>query len=499
MEHAKSTLHDLKNLFTSRTKVFDNQIPPTLIYTNTRRKTMTALKVLNRARGVVKGEYNPISTFACRFHSNTGPTDKTAAIADYSNGVYPVITCTLALGLGQNWTRVRQVIQMGRADAAAVSQIIGRCGRNGNPGLAVFYVEKHRNKGKNLVADFKGLTKFSDDNLMDGLAVTPVCLRIAFTLSSLIGKIPMSEDEEIYVQEKSRQAEMCACRCSNCEPEASKLLAAKMKWLTTSNFDAAIKNPEALADLARQRSNVDAGDIAEDIPTELDPDAPITNRKPNGPPPRRIELMELANQLTLTIKEHHLALMEGHDRLKASAYLTDDDIWRILDRIYTIKTHDDVYNILGCDMLPGGVAKLFKCIEEWNSSSLGAQAMTEMRAREAATRLIQAETLTRLQKQHEERELKAQEARAVKSNKRKQHEVDQLAETEAKRQRKDEKDKKKQAAAKSKADKDARIAANKRMMDGLHAGKSIEQVDAEEKIRFQHAGKENEIVSSNDT
>lgn len=185
MQHAKSTLNDLKSVFNVKTKVTNNQIQPTLIYTNTRKKTMTALKVLNKARGVVKGEYNPISTFARRFHSNTGPTDKVAVIADFSKGLYPVIACTLALGLGQNWTRVREVIQMGRADSAAVSQILGRCGRNGKPGLAVFYVEKIRNKGKNAVADFKDLIKFTDDDLMDGLVVTPVCLRIAFALSNL--------------------------------------------------------------------------------------------------------------------------------------------------------------------------------------------------------------------------------------------------------------------------------------------------------------------------
>lgn len=185
MKKAKSTLEDLRFHFALQSDIPDNQVPPTLIYTNTRQKTMTALKVLNNAREVPKGEYNPKSTFARRFHSNTGPTDKKSNIADYSKGIYPIIACTLALGLGQNWTWVRQIIQMGRADAGAVSQIIGRCGRNGNQGLAIFYVEKTQPRGKNVVSDFEGLKEFSDDDLMDGLAVTQVCLRIAFTLSNL--------------------------------------------------------------------------------------------------------------------------------------------------------------------------------------------------------------------------------------------------------------------------------------------------------------------------
>lgn len=40
-------------------------------------------------------------------------------------------------------------------------------------------------QGKNAVSDFEGLTEFSDDDLMDGLAVTRVCLRVAFTLANL--------------------------------------------------------------------------------------------------------------------------------------------------------------------------------------------------------------------------------------------------------------------------------------------------------------------------
>lgn len=288
-----------------------------------------------------------------------------------------------------------------------------------------------------------------------------------------LGKIPMSEDEEIYVVEKARQSSMCPCRCSNCEPEASKRLAANMKWLTISNFDEAIKNPEVLSDLQRESTVAEVEMINEEMNQELDPDAPTTNARANGTPRRRIELIGLAYQLMRTIEEHHRVLMEGQDRLKPSSYVNEDDIWRILDKINSLRTDDDVYNILGCDMLPGAVAKVFKCIKEWKASSVGVQAMTEMRAREAFTRGLQAETLLRLQKQHEEREMKAQQARTSKLKKRKQHEIDQLAEAEAKRHKKEEKDRKKEAAVQAKAKREATVAANKRMMAGLHAGKSM--------------------------
>jgi hypothetical protein len=253
-----------------------------------------------------------------------------------------------------------------------------------------------------------------------------------------------------------------------------------MKWLTNSNFDSALQNAETMANTGHARaceesSSNDLNNVNNlgDTPESDNDDAPIVNQKPNAPPPRRIELNELANQLTLTIQEHHQLLMENQDRLKTSDYLDDDDIWRILDKIHTVKNQDDIFKILGCDILPGGVAKLFECIDKWKLSTLGAQAISHMRTREAATRLVQAETLSRLQKQHAEREEKVREDRVRKENKRKLHQMTQLTEQEAKRQRKNDIEKKRLAAAKSKADQDAKRASNARMLAGLKAGKSM--------------------------
>ncbi|EHS63518.1 uncharacterized protein PGTG_21694 [Puccinia graminis f. sp. tritici CRL 75-36-700-3] len=54
----------------------------------------------------------------------------------------------MALGMGQNWSRVRRVIQMGRGDPSAICQMIGRAGRDGRPGLAIMFVEKTRKGGE---------------------------------------------------------------------------------------------------------------------------------------------------------------------------------------------------------------------------------------------------------------------------------------------------------------------------------------------------------------
>ncbi|KAH9820092.1 hypothetical protein DFH28DRAFT_885469 [Melampsora americana] len=280
----------------------------------------------------------------------------------------------------------------------------------------------------------------------------------------------MSKEEDVYLAEKERQenAGMCACRCSNCEPEASRQLALRMKWITNHNLDASLQDPISLPNLKSARLVLESKD--DELNNGIDPDAPIINQKPNAPPPRRIELMPLAVQLSLIIKKHHNEVMGSADRLRASDYVDDSDVWRILDKIYSINTEKDVYKILGCDILQGGVAKLFNHIQVWKMGKDGSEALSKMRAREAATRVIQASTLARLTKQHEEREAKLKEARILTEKKRNQNKLDQLAEREAKRQRKEEREAKKIAADRVKAMKEAQRAMNARMITGLKTG-----------------------------
>lgn len=108
MKKSKNSLEDLLNHFDQKTRVPDEKVVPTLIYTATRHATMQALVVANRARGTPGDEMNAESTFARRYHSCTGNEDKLDRIRDYSDGKFAVCACTNALGLGQNWTRVRK-------------------------------------------------------------------------------------------------------------------------------------------------------------------------------------------------------------------------------------------------------------------------------------------------------------------------------------------------------------------------------------------------------
>jgi hypothetical protein len=71
---------------------------------------------------------------------------------------------------------------MGRANPLNICQMMGRCGRDRRPGLAVLFMEKKQRNGKNKIDNFEGIKEQTDNVCMDALAMTPVCLRIAFSL-----------------------------------------------------------------------------------------------------------------------------------------------------------------------------------------------------------------------------------------------------------------------------------------------------------------------------
>ncbi|KAA1112139.1 ATP-dependent DNA helicase sgs1 [Puccinia graminis f. sp. tritici] len=252
MKYSIGSCDDLLNVYSRQAEVPDSQIVPTLIYSTTRNLTWQVLKAANDAREDGNGEKNPFSTFARRYHSCTGDMDKADITKGFVAGRFPLISCTMALGLGQNWKRVRSVIHLGRGDPASISQMIGRCGRDGRPGLAIIFVEPNRKNGRNSIDDFDDVELQTDDNRMDALAITPICLRIAFSLDNLLGYIPMSVEDPNYRIELEREirAGFAPCACSNCNRDGSDWLVENLRRLNLDNFDNYISTtPEDIDDL----------------------------------------------------------------------------------------------------------------------------------------------------------------------------------------------------------------------------------------------------------
>ncbi|PLW07727.1 hypothetical protein PCANC_25370 [Puccinia coronata f. sp. avenae] len=186
MRCSLGSANDLLSIYPPETQTPDNLLVPTLIYSGSRQRTGRVLDVLAQARQSPELVRSATSTFARRFHSCTGESDKIKAVQDFADGIFPVCSCTMALGMGQNWSRVQSVVHMGRGEPSAVCQMIGRCGQDGRPGLAVLFVEKTRKNGKNKLADFDASAsdEQNEDDCMDALAITPVCLRIALAIDN---------------------------------------------------------------------------------------------------------------------------------------------------------------------------------------------------------------------------------------------------------------------------------------------------------------------------
>ncbi|KAA1077444.1 hypothetical protein PGT21_007932 [Puccinia graminis f. sp. tritici] len=239
MESSLRSCEDLLGVYAPKITTPDAKVVPTIIYSGSRHRTMKVLDVLDRARGAPDSANNSESTFARRFHSITGDLCKIDVANDFAEGKFPIVSATMALGLGQNWSRVRSVIHMGRGDPAAICQMLGRCGRDGRPGVAIMFVEKTRIGGKNLVHQIVDGVEQSDDDRMDALAITPVCLRIAFALDTKLGYIPMSITDQGYQNEKAREVRegFPQCRCSNCMPMEANTFIENMNLMTVDNVD----------------------------------------------------------------------------------------------------------------------------------------------------------------------------------------------------------------------------------------------------------------------
>ncbi|KAI7933567.1 hypothetical protein MJO29_016801 [Puccinia striiformis f. sp. tritici] len=169
MKASLTSCNDLLQLFGPSSCIPDQDLVPTLIYSTTRHLTMQVLTVLNRARRIPGGQNDPYSTLARRYHSCTGELDKQEIVDEF------------------------------------VNKMIGRCGRGGEAGLAIMFVEENRRNGKNCVADFTNPYVQTDDDQMDALAITPVCLRVAFTLDNKLGYVPISPDNPNYLLERKRE------------------------------------------------------------------------------------------------------------------------------------------------------------------------------------------------------------------------------------------------------------------------------------------------------
>ncbi|KAA1098527.1 hypothetical protein PGT21_036268 [Puccinia graminis f. sp. tritici] len=348
MNSTLSSCDDLLRLFGPDTLTPADRAVPMIIYSGTRNRTFQVMKVVNEARKTPKHEYDPLDPFIRRYHSVTGDTEKQRTIEDFGEAKVPVISATMALGLGQNLKRVRCVVHMGRGDPAAIVQMVGRCGRDGRVGLGILFMEPSRKNGKNNVSDFGDTTYQDDDSRMDALAVTPCCLRIALTVDN---------KDPNFIKEKAEEARkgFSKCLCSNCAPKDAERLLDVIQQMNVNNFDAMLGDPHGF---------------------DRDPMITTMTRKRKTPAPKgscRLPL-DLSNDLV----QHLVARFEDfyYDRLGPKAgfaptvFFGCKQAQSLVDHFDQIRTddHADIALLdwaIGGECFPGQINFLNEAISEW--------------------------------------------------------------------------------------------------------------------------------------
>lgn len=187
LTHPVDSAEDLSAIIAHEGIVSDQELPPMIIYSGTRNRTLTVMEVVSRARGNPDDYMNPMSTCICRYHSVTGKNDKVKRAQDYGDGTFGILSATSALGLGQNWPRVKVVVIMGAMDPSESNQMAGRAGRGrgGEEGLVILFVQPSMTKGKNSPGEVKVDSAMDNQERMHALRLTPCCLRAVYSLDTL--------------------------------------------------------------------------------------------------------------------------------------------------------------------------------------------------------------------------------------------------------------------------------------------------------------------------
>ncbi|EFP81779.2 uncharacterized protein PGTG_08028 [Puccinia graminis f. sp. tritici CRL 75-36-700-3] len=360
MEATLSSCDDLLRVFAPHTTTPAAMAVPTIIYSGTRNRTFQVMKVVNEARDTKMHEYGPKDEFILRFHAVTGDQDKNQTISNFGAASVPVISATMALGLGQNLKRVRCVIHMGRGDPPAIVQMVGRCGRDGNVGLGLLFMEPTRKNGKNKIEDFEEGVRQDDDARMDALALTKCCLRIALALDNKIGYIPLSDSDPEVKAEAAREIQLgfAKCKCSNCLPAEAEALMKVFQQANQDNFDSMLDDPYSvvkdpgLVTMTRKRKT-------------------ITTKATCGYP------ASVAQDLVQHLIHHHEAFYGAHlgpkAEFPASVFFGVDQAKAIvgsIDQIRSAEGHNTelMEALIGGQCFPGQINSLDQAISDWMNS-----------------------------------------------------------------------------------------------------------------------------------
>lgn len=456
----------VRGIFAHHTVVPTNDLVPTLLYAGTQNNTLEYLITINSSRGHPSEAGNAHSQFARRYHANTGPNTKLNAVAMYVAGTLAVLCCTLALGLGQNWKRVRRVVIVGRQNPCNFIQMAGRSGRDQRRGLGILLVEHKRTNGKNAITDFKTPTLMTDDDRMDALAITPVCLRVALAVDLQHGYIPLVVDAAVVTEEAQRQLArgMAPCDCSNCKPEEAEALWLAQPALTNENFDCALAmGKEYLLQMVQ-----DLPEPPPPPPVVLQPVAMVCG--PDDPILDSPILEALVTHLERSFNQLFYEVFPDPLDLGPGDFFGRDMAWDVAKNIDLITQPQDFAIILSSKTVAGQCDCLFVAYCQWKNEHRTADVVAEAAKFRAGT--FRADTSMKVPQSVEGAEMAhlraEEEKRQLKLSREQAKEAATLAKAVAKTQREAAK---KEAAALRESKKEAALAQRMHLSERSQVGK----------------------------
>jgi hypothetical protein len=245
--------------------------------------------------------------------------------------------------------------------------MIGRCGRDGKAGLAVMFVEKTRRGGKNWIDQFVRGEPQNDLDCMDAMAISPLCLRVAFAMDNLWvllftwssfshhipllivvyfgsnrdGYVPLWADDPKYLQEVAQEekAGMCFCQFSNCAPQKADRLLELLVHANLSNFDSILDDK-----------------FSTSVPYNLRhkyPQKKTSMRKRKFNESDDQEISDFLDRLVGHLRQHYDSHIAPNGTILASHIFGEEDskaILAVIDSIYSAK---DLRGVIGGDCFPG--------------------------------------------------------------------------------------------------------------------------------------------------
>ncbi|POV95452.1 hypothetical protein PSTT_16254 [Puccinia striiformis] len=192
---------------------------------------------------------------------------------------------------------------------------------------------------------------------MDALAITPLCLRVAFSLDNLLGYVPLWADDPSYIREVAREvaAGMPKCRCSNCAPVEAETLLECLTITNQDNFDMVMR--DELAPPSKYN-------LKHKYPSRA---APVKKRK--FTPADEAEIKEFTGLLLHDMIAYYDNVVSPGGSVQGCDLFDEDDCVAILANLDNISDAPSLRNIVGGECFVGQLEWLHKWICDFRTSA----------------------------------------------------------------------------------------------------------------------------------